>query len=95
MGSGCIDPHFLDLGTIVGGERSASRPGRYTPGERVPGTHWVGGWVDPRTGLDMEKGKFLTLSGLEHRPLGRAVAIATALSRLLPVIIHVVHNSQT
>jgi hypothetical protein len=39
MGSGCIDPHILDLGTIVlGGERSTSRPGRFTPGERSPGT---------------------------------------------------------
>jgi len=25
----------------------ASRPGRFTPGERVSGTHLIGGWVDP------------------------------------------------
>jgi hypothetical protein len=37
------------------GEWSASRPGRgFTPGERTPGTHWTGGWVGPRTGLDTE-----------------------------------------
>jgi hypothetical protein len=31
-----------------------------------PGTHWIGGWVDPRAGLDdVEKRKFLTLPGLE------------------------------
>jgi hypothetical protein len=36
-GSGCIYPHFLDLGTI-GGEVKSSRPGRFTPGERAPGT---------------------------------------------------------
>jgi hypothetical protein len=24
----------------------------FTPGERVPGAHWIGGLVDPRTGLD-------------------------------------------
>jgi hypothetical protein len=42
------------------------------PGERAPGTHWIGGSVDPRAGLDdMEKRKFLTLLGLELRPLGR------------------------
>jgi hypothetical protein len=36
------------------------------PGERAPGTHWTGGWVDPRTGLDdVKKRKFLTLPGLE------------------------------
>jgi hypothetical protein len=34
---------------LVGGEWSASRPGRFTPWERAPGIHWIGGWVDPRT----------------------------------------------
>jgi len=24
----------------------------YPPRERAPGTHWIGGWVSPRTGLD-------------------------------------------
>jgi hypothetical protein len=33
---------------IDGGERSASRPARFTPKERAPGTHWIGGWVGPR-----------------------------------------------
>jgi hypothetical protein len=32
-------------------QRSASSPGRFTPGERIPGTHWTGGWVGPRAGL--------------------------------------------
>jgi hypothetical protein len=51
---------------------SASRPCRCTPGERAPGSHWIGGWVDPRAGLeDVEKRKFLTLPGLQLRPLGR------------------------
>jgi hypothetical protein len=68
-GSGCIDPHFLDLGTSW---RSTSRPGRFMPRERVTGTHWIGGWVGLRAGLDdLEKRKFLTLPGLELRPLGR------------------------
>jgi hypothetical protein len=57
---------------LVGGEWSTSRPGRFTPGERAPGTHWIGGWVDRRAGLDdMETWKFLTLPGLELLPLGR------------------------
>jgi hypothetical protein len=39
------------------------------PRERVPG---IGGWVDPRAGLDdMKKWKFLTLPGLELWPPGR------------------------
>jgi hypothetical protein len=47
-------------------------PGRFTPGERALGNHWVGGWVDPRAGLDdLEKRKFLILPRLELRPLGR------------------------
>jgi hypothetical protein len=49
-----------------------SRPGRFTPGERAPGTQWIGGCVDLRADLDdLEKKKFLTLPGLEFRPLGR------------------------
>jgi hypothetical protein len=52
---------FLDS-CLVEGEWSASRPGRCTHGERVPGTHWIGGCVDPRAGLDdVEKNKILTL----------------------------------
>jgi hypothetical protein len=37
---------------LDGGEWSASRPGRFTPRERAPGTHWIGGWVGPRDILD-------------------------------------------
>jgi hypothetical protein len=52
---------------LVGGEWSASRTGRFTPG-----APWIGGWVDPRAGLeDVEKKKFLTLLGLELLLLGR------------------------
>jgi hypothetical protein len=42
------------------------------PEERALGTHWIGGCVDPRAGLDdAEKRKFLTLPGLELQPFGR------------------------
>jgi hypothetical protein len=56
---------------LAGGEWSGSSPGRFTPGERAPGTHWIGGWVDPRAGLDVKKRKFLTLPGLELGTRGR------------------------
>jgi hypothetical protein len=57
---------------LAGGEWSASRSGRFTSMERTPRTHWLGGWLDPRFGLnDAEKKKFLILPGLELRPLGR------------------------
>jgi hypothetical protein len=59
-----MDPRFLDLVT-----RSRWR---FTHGERAPGTHWIGGWVDPRAGLgDVEKLKCLTLPGLELQPVAR------------------------
>jgi hypothetical protein len=67
---------------LVGGEWSASRPGCFIPGERAPGTHWIGGWGGPRVSLDdLEKRKFLTLPGLELRPLGR-LARSQSLYRL-------------
>jgi hypothetical protein len=34
----------------VSGQRHA--PAALYPGERTPGTHWIGGWVGPRAGLD-------------------------------------------
>jgi hypothetical protein len=48
--------HIFLTSTLVGGEWSASRTGRFTPGERTTGTHW---WVGPRAGLDDVKRKFL------------------------------------
>jgi hypothetical protein len=36
---------------LDGGKWSVSRPGRFTPKKRAPGTYWVGGWVGPRTVL--------------------------------------------
>ena len=39
---------------LEGGKWSAARPGRTLPRER-PGTHFTGGWVDPRAGLDGRK----------------------------------------
>jgi hypothetical protein len=39
------------------GEWSASRLGRFTPGERAPGTLWIGGRVGFRAGLDVVEKK--------------------------------------
>jgi hypothetical protein len=51
-----VDIHIFWTLAIVGGEWSGSRRCRFTPGERAPGTHWIGGWVGLRAGLgDMEK----------------------------------------
>jgi hypothetical protein len=63
MGSGCIDPRSLDLGTSWRWAIS------FTPVERATGTNWIGGWVDPRAGLDdTEKWKIVTPTGLKLRP---------------------------
>jgi hypothetical protein len=52
-GSGCIDPHFLDLGISWRWVVSFTPLPLY-PWERAPGTHFIGGWVDPRAGLGLE-----------------------------------------
>jgi hypothetical protein len=37
-----------------------------SPGESAPGTNWIGGWVDPRVGVDdVERRKFVTTAGLD------------------------------
>jgi hypothetical protein len=56
----CLHAFFPDVPTI--------QVSWVLPLGKVPGTHWVG---DPSAGLvDLEKRKFLTLLGLELRPLG-------------------------
>jgi hypothetical protein len=40
-------------------------PGRFTPRERVPGTHWIGGWVGPRAGGEEKNSQHLP--GLEPK----------------------------
>jgi hypothetical protein len=44
--------HIFLKSVLLGGEWSVSRPGRFTPVERSLGTNCIGGWVDPRAGLD-------------------------------------------
>jgi hypothetical protein len=68
-------------------EWSASRFSCFIPGERAPGTHWIGGRVRPRIGLDaVEKTEISCLVGnrtqfLQSSGPGLA-AIVTELSRL-------------
>jgi hypothetical protein len=39
----------------VSGQRNA--PAMLYPWEWTPGTHWIGGWVGPRAGLDAGAGR--------------------------------------
>jgi len=46
----------------VSGQRHA--PAALYPRERTPGTHWIGGWVGLRAGLDTEaRGKSFASAG--------------------------------
>jgi hypothetical protein len=58
--------HIFLSSSLVGGECSASRSDRFNPRRnKKTGTHWIGGWVGSKAGLDdMEMRKFLTLPGL-------------------------------
>jgi hypothetical protein len=53
---------------LARGEWSASRTCRFSPGERDPGTHWIGSWEDHRAGLN-DVVKILEPTGLKLRPL--------------------------
>jgi hypothetical protein len=50
------------------GEWSASHLSHFTPRERTPGTHWIGGWVGPRIVLDVHSFviKFVCISCFTH-----------------------------
>jgi hypothetical protein len=62
-------PPFL-ISALDGGECSASRPGNFTSVDRADGTHWSGGCVGSRAGLDiLEKRILLALPEYELRPL--------------------------
>jgi hypothetical protein len=47
-----VQIHISLTSALAGGEWSDSRPFRFTPGERAPVTHWIGGWVGSRASLD-------------------------------------------
>jgi hypothetical protein len=53
------------FGYALGGDDlSASCPDRIAIEDIAPGTHWIGGWVDRRAGLDyVKKRKSLALTG--------------------------------
>jgi hypothetical protein len=54
-GSGGIAPCTV-TSVLHGVEWSASSRGRFIPGEKAPGTHWIR-WVGSRAGLDVEAKK--------------------------------------
>jgi hypothetical protein len=53
---------------LDGDERTASRLGCFTPRERSPGTHQIGGWVGPRAVLDAMVKREIPSSRRESNP---------------------------
>jgi hypothetical protein len=70
-GSGSIAPRILNLGTRWRWVVSLTHRPLY-PEERTPGTHWVGGWVGPRTGQDAVVKKIILSPRQELNPGRRA-----------------------
>jgi hypothetical protein len=53
MGNGGIAPYIPNIG--IGDEWSSSFPGHFIPLEGESSTHYIGGSVGPRDGLDAEE----------------------------------------
>jgi len=43
-----VSLHALLTSELDGGEWPASRPGRFTRGDRAPDNHWIVSWVGPK-----------------------------------------------
>jgi hypothetical protein len=88
-----MDPRFHDLGTSL--EWSASRPDRFTSGERAPGTHWIECWVALILSGRLGDEKILAPSG-KRTPTPRSsssqpVAIRTTLVMFI-ALLRIVRN---
>jgi hypothetical protein len=59
---------YSSTSALDGGEWSASCPSRFAPRERAPDTHWIGGWVGPRTVLDAVVKRKITSPRRESHP---------------------------
>jgi hypothetical protein len=77
-----IAPRILKLRrkVEVNGQRHA--PSCFIPGERSTGTHWTGGWVGPRGGLDAVVKRELPSPCLESYPGRPTRSLVTALTDL-------------
>jgi hypothetical protein len=61
------------------GDGQPHAPAALYPRGKDPGTHWTGGWVGPRAGLDTEVREkiLLPLPGIKPRSPGRRVRSQT------------------
>jgi hypothetical protein len=59
-------------------------PAALLPGKEPPGTHWIGGRVGPRAGLDMVKAKVVSVLFLtEHHTMKAYLRIGGIAPRIL------------
>jgi hypothetical protein len=74
---------------------------RFSPGERTPGTHCTGSWVDPRTCLDTEaRGKILSPPpGIEPLSPGRPARSQTlyrlSYSGSSKILVEIINNNNS
>jgi hypothetical protein len=82
---------------LAGGEWSASRSCHFTPAERAPGTHSVGGWVGPRAGVDdVEKRKlFYRDSNSDPSVVQPVASCYTDSAMLVPSILTLVKENHS
>jgi hypothetical protein len=85
-----VQLHVFSASALGGGELSASRPGRFTPGERAPNIHWIGGWMGPGIGLDavMKRKNLCPCWGSNPgHPICSSITILTELPWLTEVVV--------
>jgi hypothetical protein len=73
--------HDFLTSALVGGEWSTSRLGRFTPGERAPSSHWIGGWWAPEPVWTLWSREISYNAGIRTRAV-QPIAIPTEVSRL-------------
>jgi hypothetical protein len=75
-------PVFL-TSALDGGEWSYSRSGRFTPGERASGTHWLGGWVGFTAGLEAVENRKILCPWPKSNPVLSKVKVK---GKVVPVL---------
>jgi hypothetical protein len=93
-----VQLHHALTSALDGGEWSASRPGRFTTGDRTPSTHWIEVWVGLRAGLDAVVKRRIPRScrvSNSDRPARSPVTIPTELSRLQSLQTDLTHTYVT
>jgi hypothetical protein len=75
--------HVFLTSALDGGDWSASRPGRFIPGERPPFTHWIGGAPEPVWTTWRGEKSYPYRDWNSDPPLGRPTAVSRLYSEWL------------